>query len=209
MAGTVADPSHAHDPTDSARPAKPYGPTGDPSRHLPRDVLDRGLLGLPPRPRDVGRVALLVARLADGTRATPERVTLTPAAGMPDDAWARRQDPKPEAQLTVMDAQVAALLANGQALSVSGDNLIVDLDLSAANLPVGTRLQLGEALVEVTPKPHNGCKKFAARFGEAARDLVQDEATRHLNLRGVYFRVVEAGDVAVGAPVAVVLRGDR
>jgi MOSC domain-containing protein YiiM len=112
----------------------------------------------------------------------------------------------PDAQLTVMRRDVAELIAAGQPLTTSGDNLIVELDISAANLPAGTRLQVGDAVVEVTPKPHNGCQKFARRFGADALRFVQAPATRHDNLRGIYGKVVLAGEVSVGAQIQVLSR---
>ena len=98
----------------------------------------------------------------------------------------------------------AALVAAGQPLTRFGDNLYVDLDLSAANLPFGTRIRVGSALVEMTPYPHNGCAKFNARFGNDALRLVQRKETRDQNYRGVYWRVVEPGEIAVGDAIEVV-----
>jgi MOSC domain-containing protein YiiM len=187
--------------------AEDPGPKGDAARHRPLAELAAGLQGLPPAPRDAGRVALLVRRRADGVRETPERVRLSSEAGLPGDGWARRPPRDPEAQLAVMRRDVAELIANGQPLTVFGDNLFVDLDIAAANLPVDTRLCVGEAVVAVTPKPHNGCLKFKARFGGDALRFVQAPATRDRNLRGIYWRVVEPGEVAVGAPVRVLSRG--
>jgi len=97
-----------------------------------------------------------------------------------------------------MRRDVAELIANGQPLTLFGDNLFVELDLSAANLATGARLRVGEALVEVTPKPHNGCTKFKARFGQDALRFVQGRPTRDQNLRGIYWKVVEAGEARVG-----------
>jgi MOSC domain-containing protein YiiM len=105
-----------------------------------------------------------------------------------------------------MQRDVAELIANGQSLTVFGDNLFVELDLSSANLPPGTRLRVGTALVVVTPKPHNGCQKFKGRFGQEALNFVQASPTRAQNLRGVYWRVVEPGHVSVGDPIDVVSR---
>jgi len=183
-----------------------YGPRGDPSRHLPLAELQASLAALPPAPLDAGRIVLLVRRRADGVRETPERVRLSPEEGMPGDRWGRRPPRKPEAQLTVMQKDVATLVANGQPLTVMGDNLIVELDLSAENLPVGTRLRVGGAVVDVSPKQHNGCSKFRARFGEDALSFVRDPKTRDRNLRGAYWTVVEAGEVGVGDRVAVIAR---
>ena len=131
---------------------------------------------------------------------------LAPDAGVPGDGWARRPPRDPEAELAVMRRDVAELIANGQPITLFGDNLFVDLDISAANLPCGTRLRVGEAVVEVTAKPHNGCVKFRGRFGGDALRFVQAPPTRHLNLRGIYWRVVEAGEVAAGASIAVLSR---
>jgi MOSC domain-containing protein YiiM len=107
----------------------------------------------------------------------------------------------------VMQTGIARLIANGQPLTTFGDNLFVDLDLSAANLPTGTRLAVGEAIVEVTPKPHNGCSKFDVRFGNDALRFVQAPATRSENRRGIYWKVVTPGEVAIGDPVRVLHRG--
>jgi MOSC domain-containing protein YiiM len=105
-----------------------------------------------------------------------------------------------------MRRDVAELIAAGQPLTLFGDNLFVDLDVSAANLPAGTRLRVGGALVEVTPKPHDGCHKFKGRFGGDALRFVSARATRDQNLRGIYWAVVEPGEARVGDPVRVLLR---
>lgn len=183
-----------------------HGPEGDPARHRSLAGLEEALRALPNAPRDAGRIALIVRRRPDGVRETPERVVLTPEAGVPGDGWSRRPPRDPEAQLAVMRRDVAELLANGQPLTLFGDNLLVDLDISAANLPDGTRLRVGEALVVVTPKPHDGCRKFHARFGGDALRFVQTPATRGLNLRGIYWKVVAPGAAAMGDRIEVLAR---
>ncbi|MFI5403824.1 MAG: DinB family protein [Planctomycetota bacterium] len=184
-----------------------YGPPGDPSHHRPLAQLEAAFRALPPAQKNTGRLALIVRRRADGTRETPERVTLTPEEGLPGDRWGRRAEGKLPAQLTVVRRDVIELIANGQPLTVSGDNLVVDLDISAVNLPKGARLRVGKAVVEVSAKPHNGCSKFAGRFGADALALVKEPRTRDLNLRGVYWTVVEKGEVRVGDPIIVLSRG--
>jgi hypothetical protein len=194
---------------DALRPAAPpreETPRGDPARHLGADALAAGALALAAAPRDAGRLALIVRRLATGARETPADVGLCLEEGVPGDAWSRRPPKKPEAQLAVMRRDVAELLANGQPLTLFGDQLFVDLDVSAANLPPGTRLRVGAALVEMTSEPHDGCRKFRERFGADAFRFVQAKATRDRNFRGVYWRVVEPGRAAVGDPVRVVWR---
>lgn len=183
-----------------------YGPEGDPTWHLPLAALEAGLAALPAAPRALGRLAVILRRHPDGGRETPARVHLAPARGVPGDGWARRPPRDPEAELAVMQRDVAELIANGQPITLFGDNLFVDLDLSAANLPCGTRLRVGDAVVEVTPKPHNGCVKFRGRFGDDALRFVQAPPTRHLNLRGIYWRVVAPGEASAGAPIAVLSR---
>ena len=183
-----------------------YGPEGDASRHLLLEALEAGLRRLADAPKDAGSVSLIVRRRTDGVRETPEGVQLTTEEGVPGDGWSRRKPSNPEAQLAVMRRDVAELIANGQPLSVFGDNLFVELDISAASLPVGTRLRIGEALVEVTPLPHNGCVKFKGRFGLDALRFVQAKPTRDQNLRGVYWRVIEAGELSVGAPIKLLER---
>lgn len=176
------------------------------SEPLPLAVLQRQVAALPASPRDAGRVTLIVARSPGEGRSTPESVTLSRAEGVSGDDWCRREPCEADAQLAVMEHSVALLIANGQPLSVFGDNLIVELDLSAENLPLGTRLRVGEALVEVTAKPHDGCRKFKERFGQDALRFVAAKPTRHRNFRGIYWKVVEEGAVSVGSPVEVVDR---
>jgi len=184
-----------------------YGPEGDPSFHLPLAKLEAGLRALAEPPRDVGRLALLVVRRPDGTRETPASAQLTPQGGLAGDGWARRPPRDPEAQLAVMRHDVAALIANGQPLSTFGDNLFVELDSSSKNLPAGTRLRVGDAVVEVTAEPHDGCRKFLGRFGADALRFVQAKATRDRNLRGVYWKVCTGGRVELGEAIRVLGRG--
>lgn len=186
-----------------------WGPRGDAARHLDLAALEAGRRALPPLPRDEGRLSLIALRRPDGVRETPSRVRLAPGSGVPGDGWDRRPPRDPEAELAVMCRPLAELVAGGQPLTLFGDNLYVDLDLSAGNLPLGTRLRVGGAVVEMGAKPHNGCSKFKQRFGQDALRFVQARATRHENRRGVYWKVVEAGDVEVGCPVQVLDRGGR
>jgi hypothetical protein len=180
---------------------------GEAARHLSTPELEAGFRALPPAPTSSGRLAFIVRRPTKDAREVLPRARLSPEAGLPGDNWSHKPSPDPTAQLTVMQTGVAELIANGQSLALFGDNLFVDLDLSTANLPVGSRLRVGGAVVEVTPMPHDGCSKFNARFGNDALRFVNTKPTRHLNLRGIYWRVIEAGDIEVGSPVQVLSRG--
>jgi len=179
---------------------------GDLSAFLEFDVLTSRLASAPAAPTDEGRVCMIVTRHPGGQRERLERATMTPESGMPGDSWGRQRRPSPETQLAVMQFNVAELIANGQPLELSGDQLYLDLDLSDLNLPAGTRLRAGTATLEVTQIPHNGCRKFRARFGDGALRFVTAPELRHLNLRGIYLRVAETGDIAVGDPIHVLSR---
>jgi MOSC domain-containing protein YiiM len=179
---------------------------GDPARDRTLAQLEAGLEALPAAPRDQGRVAAIVRRDTDGVREVLARARFTPDEGLPGDAWGRGRRPSPDAQLAVIQIDVAELIANGQPLPLFGDNLFLELDLSAANLPAGSQLRAGEAVLEVTPLPHNGCQKLRARFGPDALKLVSMRARRARNLRGIYMRVIEAGIIATGDAVQVLWR---
>jgi hypothetical protein len=180
---------------------------GDSSRHVPADALGLRFSELV-SPRDVGSLRLLVRRgWHQGRREEPESVMLSAREGMAGDSWSRRDDRTPESQLTAMEVGVAEMIANGQPWSLFGDQLYLDLDLSSQNLPVGSSIAVGEAELEVTPKPHKGCAKYQARFGADALRFISRPEMRPRNLRGIYLRVVTDGLVRVGDSVEVIRRG--
>ena len=78
------------------------------------------------------------------------------------------------------------------------DQLFIDLDLSGANLPPGTLLRIGSAVIEVTNQPHTGCQKFTSRFGPDAMKFVNSDLGRELHLRGINARVVRPGAIRTG-----------
>lgn len=156
-------------------------------------------------PKDQGRVELIVRRPAENERERLEKATLACAHGLVGDTWrtrgsSRKADrPHPGRQLTLMNARVAALVArSADRWQLAGDQLYVDLDLSCDNLPPGTRLAVGAAVIEVSDQPHRGCKKFGARFGLDALRFVNSDVGRELNLRGINAKVIVAGIVRVG-----------
>jgi len=149
-------------------------------------------------PRSQGRVELIVCRLAREGRSCPESVELSPEAGVLGDRWAAAARPKRAAQVALINAAVARVIADRERWDLFGDNFVVDFDLREQSAPPGTLLELGSALIEVTAEPHLGCGKFRRRFGSEALAVVNDEARRDLKLRGVYARVVRGGRVALG-----------
>ena len=178
---------------------------GDPTTHQRLDTLEARLQALT-TPRDVGSVAMIVRRAEKGRRECLDRVVLTTESGIPGDSWGRHAGASLNSQLTVIQSDVAHLIANGQPLPLFGDNLYLDLDLSSGNLPTGSRVRAGSVVLEVSPLPHNGCQKFNARFGNDALKFVSRKDLRHRNLRGIYMRVAEAGELAVGDRVEVISR---
>jgi hypothetical protein len=182
-------------------------PDIDEGRHLSLEALEHGFLARSEPPRDSGIVSLIVARPESCSRGTWDCALLTASGGIPGDRWSRASSPDPNMQLAVMETSVADLIANGQPRLLFGDNLFVDLDLSAENLPTGSRLRAGRAVLEVTPEPHSGCRHFRARFGADALRFVAAKDTRSRKLRGIYMKVIEDGELRVGDRIEVLRRG--
>jgi hypothetical protein len=166
-------------------------------------ALRAALAALPPAPKNQGTLALMVARGPGGERQLPAEVLLTPEGGMPGDRWAKDGRYGPQFQLATTRVDFARVVANGQPLELHGDNLYVDLDISSVNLPPGSMVSLGEAVLRVTPQAHNGCKKWVQRFGLDAMQLNLAPDFRALHLRGMYFQVVESGRVRTGDTITV------
>ena len=180
--------------------------------HLTPAQLEESLAEVRRSPADVGRVAMIVRRPAVDQREVLEVGDLDPACGLVGDTWSERQStrtpdgsPHPDMQLNVINARFAGLIAGSpERQSLAGDQLHLDLDLSEANLPAGTRLALGSAVIEVTEQPHTGCAKFSARFGVDALRFVNSPVGRSLRLRGLNARVVVPGTVRSGDAVTKV-----
>jgi MOSC domain-containing protein YiiM len=163
--------------------------------------LEAGLDEIRRSPLDEGTVELIVRRPADNERETLAEARLDASAGLVGDVWLD-EDGDPARQVTMMNARVVALLARSRdRWSLAGDQLYVDLDLSARNLPPGARVQVGSAVLELTGQPHRGCKKFAARFGLDALRFVNSDLGYALNLRGINTHVVRSGVVRLGDTV--------
>ena len=157
-------------------------------------------------PKDIGTVELIARRPAVEEREVLAEAELDPVEGMVGDCWRQRGSKAtedgsahPDMQLTLMNARAAALIAGSvDRWPLAGDQLYVDLDLSGENLPPGTRLEIGSAVIEVTAIPHTGCGKFIRRFGVDAQRFVNSDLGRELNLRGINARIVSGGTVRQG-----------
>ena len=177
--------------------------------HLSRPELEAGLFDILGSPEDHGRVDLIVRRPGVNLRELLTEAVLDPDVGLIGDTWLERSHddphgpPDPWTQVTVINARLSALVAGGPAdrRALAGDQLHLDLDISVANLPAGTRLRLGTATIEVSEEPHTGCSKFSKRFGVDAVRFVNSDRGRKLRLRGLNARVVQGGVVRVGDSV--------
>jgi hypothetical protein len=179
----------------------------DVARHLTTEELEAGLDRIRSAPADEGVVELIVRRPAEGEREVLQEGLLDLSEGLLGDRWSAHRSsrtpdgaPNVDTQLTLMSARVVDLVAAGdrRRWPLAGDQLYVDLDISVENLPSGTRLAVGSAVIEVTPEPHTGCVKFATRFGNDAHRFVNTKLHRDLRLRGLNAKVVEAGTVSAG-----------
>lgn len=178
-------------------------------KHLTREELEAGLDEIRRSPKDEGRLELIVRRPASNEREVLPEGVLHLSEGLVGDSWSTRGSSRtedgsshPEMQLNIMNSRVIALVAQDrERWPLAGDQLFIDIDLSADNLPAGTRLALGSAVIEVTAQPHNGCKKFVARFGLEAMKFVNSPVGKQLHLRGINARVVQAGVIRVGQVV--------
>ncbi len=173
---------------------------------LTLEDMEAGLPEIRRAPNDAGRVELIARRPAIGAREVLDSVTVDVDLGLLGDTWSIRGSKRTpdgssdrEAQVTIMNSRVAALLAGGpDGWAIAGDQLYADLDLSIENLPPGTRLRIGTAALEVSAVPHTGCSQFSDRFGVDALRFVSTPTGKGLRLRGMNTRVVEAGLIRTG-----------
>ena len=174
--------------------------------HRTMAELEVGLEYILASPKEAGRLEMIVSRPQKNERVVLAEGMLCPEDGLKGDNWLARgssqtwdRSANPEEQLTVMNARLIALLAGERSRwPLAGDQLYVDLDISEANLPAGTRLALGEAVIEVTPEPHLPCMKFRQRYGGDALTFTNSPLGRTLRLRGLHARVVVPGVVREG-----------
>ena len=175
-------------------------------RYLGIEELEAGLDAIRQAPKQEGTLELIVRRPKSGEREVLETGELNPNEGLAGDSWlARGRHVRADGtvdtstQLNVMNARTIALLAQSKdRWPLAGDQLFIDFDVSAANVPPGTKLAIGSAVIEVTDEPHTGCGKFSARFGPVATRFVNSREGRALQLRGINARVVQAGTIRTG-----------
>jgi len=178
-------------------------------RYLTLEELEAGLAHVATSPKDNGQLKLIVRRPANGEREVLQEAELDSVFGLVGDNWKTRGSPRtpdglanPNSQVTIMNARVVAMFAREEhRWPLAGDQLYVDYDLSASNIPPGTQLAIGLAVVEVTAQPHTGCKKFAERFGVNAVEFMSLPEKKEMQLRGINTKVVQPGTIRVGDAV--------
>ena len=171
--------------------------------HLTQQELEAGLDEIRKSPENNGVLKLIVRRPETDQREVIAEGKLDPVVGLEGDNWLNRGSratadgsAHPEMQLNIMNSRVTALVAQDpDRWSLAGDQLYIDMDLSPENLPPGTQLAIGSAIIEVTAPPHTGCKKFVARFGRDAMMFVNSGLGKTLNLRGINAKVIKAGTI--------------
>src|SRR5215510_1039904 len=174
-------------------------------KHLTTAELEAALDHLRQTPKDDGVLHLIVRRPEVDQREVLDEAELDAELGLIGDNWKVRGSRKtpdgsahPEMQINIMNSRVTALVAQAKdRWPLAGDQLFIDMDLSKENLPAGSRIAVGSAILEVSPLPHTGCKKFVARFGAEAMEFVNSETGKALCLRGINARVVQSGTVKV------------
>lgn len=175
-------------------------------KHLTMQELEAALDHLREAPKDEGVLQLIVCRPGVDQRKVLDEAELDPLKGLIGDNWVVRGSsrtpdgsPHPEMQINIMNSRVTALVAQDkERWPLAGDQLYIDMDLSKENLPAGARIQVGSAVLEVSPLPHTGCHKFVSRFGIEAMKFVNSTEGKRLCLRGINAKVVQAGVVKVG-----------
>jgi hypothetical protein len=175
-------------------------------KFLTKEELEAGLPVIRQSPRDDGELKLIVRRPRVDAREVLTEARLDTIEGLVGDTWKDRRSartadgsPHPDMQLNLINTRLIALVAPDETRwQWAGDQLFLDLDLSKDNLPAGTRLALGAAIIEVTAEPHTGCKKFVERFGVEAMKFVNSDVGRELQLRGINAKVIQAGVIRVG-----------
>jgi hypothetical protein len=171
-----------------------------------RQELEAALDHLRQAPKDEGVLHLIVCRPNVDQREVLAEAELHPEKGLIGDSWLVRGSRKtpdgsahPEMQINIMNSRVTALVAQEQERwPLAGDQLYIDMDLGKENLPAGSRLAVGTAVLEVSALPHTGCRKFVSRFGVEAMEFVNSIVGKELCLRGINAKIIQGGIVKVG-----------
>ncbi|MEF3048329.1 MOSC domain-containing protein [Pseudotabrizicola sp. L79] len=157
-------------------------------------------------PKTDARIDGLCFRPAFNQRQFPDSLTLTRDQGVPGERWLTAPwmklpdgSPDPRIQVSILPLRVMDLVwRDREGQPHPGDTIVADLDMSEANLPAGTLLQAGTAVVRVSDAFNDACVKWKVRYGKDAKDWVKAPGHPPLRLRGVLCSVEQDGIVRLG-----------
>lgn len=169
------------------------------------DTLEQALPHILAAPKNETTVDQLCFRPDRNEREFPQQLTLTRDQGVPNERWLSepwlRDDtgaPHRGIQVSILSRRVWDAVRVSDDMIHPGDTIIADLDTSMDNLPLGTRLRVGTAVIEVSDVYNEGCVKWKARYGSEAKDWLVTPKNRPLRLRGILCSIEEDGVVKLG-----------
>jgi hypothetical protein len=153
--------------------------------------------------KDNAPIISLCFRTGYSERSFPDRIQVSVERGIENerwlhDPWLKRENdtPDPRIQISILPRRVMDLCWRDRENTVHpGDTMVADLDMTEANMPIGTKLQIGSAVVEVSDKFNTACAKWKARYGGDSLAWINHRPYRHLRLRGLLCRVVVDGEI--------------
>lgn len=166
-----------------------------------RSELEANMSTLTAAPKNNVPIDCICVRPDFSERHVLDKVYLSRSEGVVGDRWKRitwiyleNGESDPRIQVSLTNSRILKFISKAQqAITLTGDNFVADIDCSEANMPVGQRLKLGEAVIEVSDVYNDACKKFAVRYGGEVMEWIRDPAYRHLRLRGIFARIVQSG----------------
>lgn len=186
-------------------------------RHPTLDVCMAAMPDILAAPKDNAPIRSLCLRPGIGQRQFVDSLTMTVSEGIPGDRWLTNPwrkladgSPDPEIQVSILPTRVCDLVwREGDRAPHPGDPIVADMDMGVDNLPPGSLIQAGSAVLEVSAIFNTACVKWRNRYGlESFRWINMDDHPRH-RLRGILCAVREGGTVTRTDPLKILCRATR